>query len=437
VAMRVLHRVDVDKAFASLALDAEIARTTTDVRDAALATEIVYGSLRVMPDLDRAIAAHLKNDISKLDPLTRAALRAATYQLNHLARVPAHAVVDDAVSFIREKRTVRLAGFVNAVLRKIADKRPTNPEPPKTLSIPPWLKKAFESTLNPEQLREVIDLKPLPPPICLRVNTDRTSREQLAEQIRKELPRAKVDFGTLSPLSILVQGGGNPRHLPGYNEGYFAVQEEGAQLVALLTDTRPGESVADVCAGHGAKTALLSAMVGPSGHVTAIDIDENKLERIYPELARLGIPSTRVDIQAVDLRVGVAGQKAVYDRVLVDAPCTGLGTIHRRPDLLLRVGPGDPDRLSETQIAILDRAINLVRSHGRLIYAVCSPTREEGEKVARTIDAKYPKLHRIVTENPSWRTLFDTTGIGRIGPWNSDGSPSSPDMYQVIQWIVY
>jgi len=434
--MRVLHRVDVDRAFASLALDAELSRVTEESRDAALATEIVYGSLRVLPELDLAIKAYISNDISNLDPLTRAALRAAAYQIKHLARVPVHAIVNDAVSFVREQRGPRLAGFVNAVLRKLVVKRPENPLPPQSLSIPAWLSSALSTCLSPDRLGSVTKTKPLPPPITLRVNTKRIGREELVRMIQNSVPNAKVDLGALSHYSLLIRGGGDPRRLPGYERGYFAVQEEGAQLVGLLTDARTGECVADVCAGHGGKTALLSSAVGPNGRITAIDIDQDKLERIHPELRRLGLENHRVDIEAIDISIGLGGLNAIYDRVLVDAPCTGIGTIHRRPDLLLRLTVNDSDRMKKTQIAILERAAQLVRRRGRLIYAVCSPMPAEGEEVARLIEDNYPNLRRVLSDQRSLHALYDADGIARIGPWNDDNSVSSPDMYQIIQWEV-
>ncbi|MBN1652319.1 MAG: hypothetical protein JXA30_00935 [Deltaproteobacteria bacterium] len=436
IAVRVLHRVEVDGAFASIALDAEIKRTAADKRDAALATEIVYGSLRVMPELDRAIDRLIKNDISQLDPLTRATLRAAVYQLNHLARVPAHAIVDEAVSLIHEKRGRPLAGFVNALLRNLANRRPKTPDPPKTVLMPAWLRSELEASLSPEELRAVTEAKPLPPPVCLRTNVERISREELAGRIRESVPVAKVELGALSPLSILVRAGGNPRGLPGYEQGHFSVQEEGAQLVGLLTGAQPGESIADLCAGHGGKTTLLSTLVGETGRVTAIDINQDKLDRIFPELERLGLEKRRVDIEAIDLRVGIAGLKPIFDRVLVDAPCSGIGTIHRRPDLLLRLTPSDLDHIKKRQIAILERAFNLVRPNGRLIYAVCSPIAAEGAEVARVLEKNHKNLQRVVPDNGSLAKFFNANVIGRIGPWNSDDLVSSPDMYQVIQWLV-
>ena len=233
---------------------------------------------------------------------------------------------------------------------------------------------------------------------------------------------------------MLVTGGGDPRTLPGYAEGWFTVQEEGAQLVGLLGGARPGERVADACAGHGNKTTLIASAVGDSGSVTAIDIDQGKLDRIAPELGRLGLPVGRVVTAPIDLTVGTFRLEPLFDLVLVDAPCTGLGTIHRRPDLLLRVLPGDGKRLGLVQQAILKRAAALVRPGGRLLYAVCSPLPEEAARVAEQFEGEHPGFERVQPETEPPLPSAEADGVVRIGPWLAPGTPSSPDVYQSILW---
>ncbi|HEX2676634.1 MAG TPA: RsmB/NOP family class I SAM-dependent RNA methyltransferase, partial [Polyangiales bacterium] len=238
---------------------------------------------------------------------------------------------------------------------------------------------------------------------------------------------------------VSVRRGGASRALPGYAQGHFSVQEEGAQLVALALGAREGERIADVCSGHGGKTTLLASQVGARGHVTAIDLDERKLEHIAPELDRLGIARERVDTQAIDVSVGTGGLGAAFDRVLVDAPCSGLGTIHRRPELLLRLGPKDPARLAELQLRILLRAAELVRPEGLLAYAVCSPTRVEAAEVASRFEAAMPRARRLLqpatpafAAEHAWAAP-DADGILRIGPWQvPPGAAGAPDGYQLV-----
>ncbi len=435
VAISVLERVADHGAYASVTLDAELSRAKLAPRDAGLATEIVYGALRVLPELDRAIAAHLKQELSRMDGLTRATLRCAAYQLAHLGRIPVHAIVDESVSLVRAKRGPRLGGFVNAVLRKLASTRPADPKPPVHLAAPAWFARLLEDSLGAERAQAMLGEHPLPPPTCLRVTGSGPGRQALREQILAALPEAEVELSPLSPLSLLARRVGSVRALPAYAQGQLSVQEEGAQLVALCLGAQPGERVADVCAGHGGKTTLLAEQVAAGGHVTAIDVDERKLERIPAELRRLGLAEASVDLQAIDLSVGVGGLAGDYDRVLVDAPCTGMGTVDRRPELLLRLQPHDPARMAELQLKILQNAAKLVRPGGLLAYAVCSPTRAEGADLAAALEASLPSLQRVRDATCGLET--DPDGVLRIGPWlASQGSLCRPDAYQVVRWRV-
>ena len=225
----VLFRVAEDSAYASRVLDAELSRARLDPRDAALATEIVYGTLRTLPAMDAAYSGFLRRAPETLDPMVRAALRTACYQLLHLGRVPPHAIVDGAVGLVSHERGRILAGVVNAVLRKVAATRPAEPKPPLALVAPDWFGAAL------------VAARRLPPPVVLRVEDEAPgAREALIAQIVAVREGAEVLPGAVSPRAVLVRGGGDPRALPGYAEGAFTVQEEGAQAVALAVGASPG-----------------------------------------------------------------------------------------------------------------------------------------------------------------------------------------------------
>lgn len=435
VAVTALERVIDKGAYASLALDAEISRLRLDPRDAGLATEIVYGALRVLPALDAAIAALVTQDPSRMDGFARAALRSAVYQLAHLGRLPTHAIVDETVSIVRQKRGPRIAGFVNAVLRKLATQRPAAPEPARSLIVPPWLRSLLEASLGAARAAQFLEQRALPPPLCLRVEGGPDSRAALRERIAAAAPEAHVADCAVSPFGLSLRRAGAPRALPGYAEGEFSVQEEGSQLIGVALGALAGERIADVCAGHGGKSTLFARAVGESGRVIAIDRDERKLEHIAPELSRLKLESTPFETLALDLTVGLGGLAADFDRVLVDAPCTGLGTVHRRPELLLRVKDSDPARLAQLQLAILKRASNLVRAGGVLAYAVCSPTAAEGIGVAtafeRDASAVFERIHASLTPT---LPAPDPDGVLRIGPWLAPEGAVGPDAYQIALW---
>jgi 16S rRNA (cytosine967-C5)-methyltransferase len=429
----VLQRVTDDAAFASRALDAELRRAQLDPRDAALATEIVYGSLRVLPALDRAIEAHLTRAGGRMDGFVRATLRSAAYQLAHLGRLPTHAIVDESVTEVRRARGPKLGGFVNAMLRKLSANRPEAPEPPRALIVPEWVEACLTDSLGGERTRRFLAEAAQTPALCLR--TEAAPRALLLQQLTAAAPDAQIEPTQLSELGVAVRRGGSPRELAGYATGAFSVQEEGAQLIALALGAEPGERIADVCAGHGGKTTLLARQVGASGHVAALDQDERKLNAIPKELSRIGLEPRGVELHPVDLNVGTGGLGADFDRVLVDAPCTGLGTIHRRPELLLRLSPHDPARLARLQRAILARAAGLVRRGGVLGYAVCSPTHAEGRDVVAEFQREHPEFTPL--RQSACRSLgeSDADGLWRIGPWlTASGAKTAPDAYQLALW---
>jgi len=427
----VLHRVCDDGAFAMRALDAELGRAALSTRDAALCTEIVYGSLRVLPELDELLRPRLKRGLSSTDGLTLAALRVAVYQLQHLSRVPTHAIVDEAVGFVRRMRSPQSAGFVNAVLRRISAVRPESPRPPDQVLLPMWLQQVLRQSLGDARAEVFLGPRPLPPPLCLATRPGQ--RDGVVAQLREALPEAEIALGALSPQAILVRHAGDPRQFPGYVAGEFWVQEEGAQLVALSVGARPGERIADLCAGHGGKALFLAAGRGGQGFMTAIDVDETKLAGLQSEFARLHLPTSNLQLEAIDLSVGVGGLAADFDRVLVDAPCTGFGTIHRRPELVLRLSPDDPKRMGDLQVAIATRAAKLLRSGGELFVAVCSPLRAEGVDVARRLLDTVPELTQLDAGLTALGIAADEDAILRIGPWSGQGG-TFPDAYQVCRF---
>jgi 16S rRNA (cytosine967-C5)-methyltransferase len=458
----VLARVADQGAYASRALDAELSRSRLNPPDAALATEIVYGALRLLPELDARYGAFLRDDPKALDAVARATLRAGTYQLLYLTRVPAHAVVDESVSIIRDARGPRLGGLVNAVLRKVAKARPAEGSAsegsaseagpsasPSRLVVPQWVRRAIEESLGEQRTQTLLDAgaetRSLPPPLGLRV-AQGLDRDVVAAEIRAALPEARVEPGRVSSSSLLVWKAGDVRKLAAYERGAITTQEEGSQWVAACLGAQPGERIADLCAGHGGKTTWLAERVGPKGYVLAVDLDERKLERIPVELRRLHMDESRVELRAIDLSKGTGGLDASFDRVLIDAACTGLGTLRRRPDLLLRLSEQDPSRLGALQYAMLCNAARIVRPQGTLLYAVCSPTLDEGARVIERFEREVPGFVREwVAPSESPELAPDADGMARIGPWlgperlgaeqlGAERAHESPDAYQVARF---
>jgi 16S rRNA (cytosine967-C5)-methyltransferase len=384
VAAEVIVRVMRDGAFAAASLDAELERAVQlDPRDRGLATELVYGTLRYVRWLESRVARHASRGIEGLDPHVRAHLLVAAYQLFVLTRVPAFAIVNEAVDAVRAQRGggAKVAGFANAVLRKLArEEKPDEAGLTEAAlaSVEPSLQKAIVRAIGEDGARRLLGSHDAPPPLGIRVE-DAAERDTWLARLSEAKPNATFERGQLSPHAILARGAGRAVDLPGYAEGAWSPQEEGSQAVALALEAKPGDVVLDACAGRGNKTGLLLRAVGPTGAVDAVDVYAKKLETLKKELARIGVQPRAT--HAVDWSKGTGGIEGLYDGVLIDAPCSGTGTIRRRPELLLRRAAEDVAALATLQSQILARAASLVKPGGRVIYAVCSVLREEAEDV--------------------------------------------------------
>jgi 16S rRNA (cytosine967-C5)-methyltransferase len=372
IAAKVVTRVLEDGAYVSAALDAELRRhPQLDGRERALATELSYGTLRTEPVLRERLVRHAPRGVS--DERVLAHLLIAAYQILLLERVPAFAAVDAAVTGVKRERGPRVAGFANAVLRKLAKtgEKLTQAQALRE-ALPGWLWSELERAVGAEQAEALVTSEAA---TGLRVRSG-ASIPEMPDWLG-ELPQ-----GAVSPVARLIRGEGDPRQKPGYAEGAFTVQEEGAQVVALALGARAGERVLDACAGRGQKTTLLAERLG-AGKVVACDLYPEKLEAMAEEAKRLGL--AEIETRAVDWTVGQGGLPQDFDRVLVDAPCTGTGTLRRRPEILRRLTPEDPARLGALSEQILRSAATRAKAGGTILFAVCSVLRQECEDLVERV----------------------------------------------------
>ncbi len=361
-------------------------------RDRALATELVYGTLRVRPWLEAQLGRHAKRGVASIDPRVRAHLVVAAYQIFFLTRVPAFAAVSAAVDGVRRTTGKEVGGFANAILRKLAGEAAAKTvaiEDAIVASAAPWLKQGLEASLGPEGALAFLASGSETPPTCLRVERAE-ERDAWIARLAEAVPTATLSAGLVSPHAIVARGLGRVTELPGYAEGAWTIQEEGSQLIALALGAMPGDVVLDACAGRGNKTSLLARAVAPTGAADAADLHANKLTRLTSELSRLGLAPRHAF--AVDWTVGAGDIDGTYDRILVDAPCSGVGTLRRRPELATRRTTGDLDELTSTQLGIVLRASERLRPGGRLVYAVCSVLRAEAEEVCARLALADPSL---------------------------------------------
>jgi 16S rRNA (cytosine967-C5)-methyltransferase len=424
LARRVLGRVE-EGAYATLALAGELgrARALSDA-DRALATELVYGVLRRRARLDHALGALAPRGLERLDARARDALRLGAYQIL-FTRVPAHAAVDDAVEAMKHARGAKLAGLANALLRRLA--REGEPPPPAdpverlavVESAPRWLvDDALRRFAAPDEARALLAALNEPAPLWLRAHPPRATRDQLAERLVAERPAARFGTSPLVDEALRVDGAGDVHTTRAFAEGAFSTQDLAAQLVGRLVDPQPGEQLLDACAGVGGKATHLATLAGDRASIDAADLSERKLELCADQARRLGLSSVRTI--ACDLSDAGAPLQPGYDRVLLDAPCTGLGVLRRHPEAKWRRTSSDAAALAELQAALLLALAPRVRPGGLLVYSVCTFTDEEGPRQLAAFRAAHPEFAVEPPADPRWRALVDGDGALRTWPHRDD-----------------
>ena len=388
LALRVLERVQRAGAFADLLLHASLARSPLSAQDRAFATELVYGTPRWRGRIDHLLRRCLDRDLDRLEPLVATALRLGAYQIL-FARVPASAAVDESVRCVRALGAERSTGLVNAVLRRLAREHadfalPSLEDDPlghlmHTLSLPQWIAARWIETFGADEAAALAAACNEVPPLCVRANPQIISREALHAELSERFPDARLC--RFARNGVVLGRGGNPTLDPAFREGRFTVQDEASQLVVDLLDPQPGERVLDACAAPGGKASAIAERVGPTGSVLALDRNERRLDLVRRAARRLRLEN--LACRAVDvarpLSTGLA--EPAFDRVLVDAPCSGLGTLRRNPDARWRIHPSDPSRLADTQRLLLRNAAAALRPGGVLVYSTCTLLPEENEAV--------------------------------------------------------
>jgi 16S rRNA (cytosine967-C5)-methyltransferase len=394
IAFEVLRRVETGGAWASRALDAALSQAgALDPREAALATELVYGTLRRALQLDAALAPHSRRALADLDPAARVALRLGAYQLLFL-RTPSHAAVGETVALAKGVDHGRAAGFVNAVLRSLS-RAPSLPTPPPAAldpvghlaaseSLPRWIAEEWVAWLGPSEAAALAAAMNLPAPLALRSPRPGILLDRLAAAGIGARPTARSPHGVLvagaSVEHVRRAAGGEP----------FQVQDEGAQLATLFAAgdlAGKGARVLDLCAAPGGKAFHLAEILGPGGSIVAVELHPGKAGALRAEAAARGLSNvTVIPADGTGDLPGLA--PGSFDAVLVDAPCAGLGTLRRHPELKLRRALADLARLARLQEALMRNAFRYARPGAPVTHSVCSLSRAEGpELVARLLAA--------------------------------------------------
>lgn len=385
-AFTALREVNARRADLPAAL-ASVRPMLTDERDRALATDLVTGTLRWQRQLDHLIEHFAKRPITKLDVDVLQILRLGAYQLLHLDRVPAAAAVNDAVAMTRRARKTSAAGLVNAVLRALSrnsHRLPLPLRPPEgdplaflevSLSHPVWLANRWLGRYGFDAAEAWETFNNAAAPLTIRVNRLKIDRSTLTEALAAH--GVAVEPARYAPDGLIVTSG-NPLRTPLAGTGEFVFQDEASQLVALLGAPEPGMKVLDACASPGGKTTAMAAMAGDRAQIVATDVRSARMQLLRETVSASGAHNIRV-LQA-DLEAGLPFA-AEFDVVFVDAPCSGLGTVRRDPDIRWRRAEADLVPLALAQLNMIRNAAKTVLPGGRLIYSTCSSEPEENERV--------------------------------------------------------
>jgi 16S rRNA (cytosine967-C5)-methyltransferase len=358
-------------------------------QDRNLCNAIVFGVLRHREYLDFIIKSFSKKPFANLDILVLYILRIALFQLVFLDRIPAFAAINTSIELAKKQTNKGTAGFINAVLRNAEQNHHTLalPDLNKNLlahictghSYPGWLIKRWIRFYGGEKTLALCRSINTIPPITLRVNTLKMQRKSLGALL--ETQDLGVAYTNKSPDGIHISSPGKPvTEIEGFSKGLFQIQDEAAQLVSQILNPKPDETVLDACAGLGGKACHLAQLMNNRGKIIAADLESHKLDSLEAEARRLGIGNIRV--RQIDLlKATIKDFDRYFDRVLLDAPCSGLGVMRRNPDTKWKRTLKDVLRLCAQQKKMLNAAANLVKPGGILLYAVCSCEPEENEQV--------------------------------------------------------
>jgi len=404
-------------------MDRELTGGQLSGPDRGLFAELVFGVLRRQGTLDHILTGLVTQPLAKLEAQVLILLRLGLYQLVYLDRIPESAAVNETVNLAKQALP-RASGLVNAVLRNYLRHKDTvtfpDPVSAPAASIaarhshPAWLVKLWFSQLGEEETELLAEASSRQPPLTLRANTLQISRDDLVARFADNgISATPCHF---SPHGFHVEGRHHVPGLPGFREGLFTVQDEASQLASLLLSPRPGERVLDACAAPGGKTTHLAQLMNNQGELLALDVAGSKLPLIQETALRLGISIIRT--RAADLLHSAAFPADAFDRVLLDAPCSGLGVIRRNPEAKWRLTSADITRLATTQQQLLTNAMRMLKPGGVLLYSTCSTTVEENETVLLDFLSRRPDcvLENLTDSFPEYAELFTPQGMFRAWP---------------------
>ncbi len=395
-ALRILKEVE-EGAYANIALNRLLNKISPTEEERSFLTELCYGVLQRLNTLDWILSFYLTSPLEKLTPWIRNILRLGVFQLLYLERVPASAAVDEAVKLAMRFGHKGVAGLVNAVLRKVSQAREEIPwpsrsaDPPLYLSLvysfPLWIVRRWIRQMGLDEAEELCRANSIQPPLSIRSNTLKTTPHKLKALLEEE--GVKADFCRFASEGLVLRLSKKLTDLNSFREGLFQVQGEASMLVAPLVNPKAGDRVLDLCSAPGGKTLHMAMLMGNEGEIVAGDLYPHRLRLLQRAMEQQGVKIVRVE--KLDGRVISSGKYGLFDRVLLDVPCSGLGVVRRKGELKWRRKEQDIPMLAGLQADLLRNAFKALKPGGVLVYSACSTEPEETREI----------IFRFLEEEPS------------------------------------
>ena len=424
-ALTILLAVDKSQAYSNLLLHQTIEKYKIDAKDRGLLTELTYGTLQHKLTLDYYLEPFIKG---KVDIWVRWLLRMSLYQMQYLTKIPAHAAVNEAVEIAKRRGHKGIASLVNGVLRSILREGVRSLDEIENeierlavaTSHPQWLVERWVESYGFEKTREMLEENNIPPVQTARVNVTKATVEQVLTTLEREGVKAKRSEYVPECIYLLS---GQAARTGAFRNGLITIQDESSMLPATVLNPQPGMKVLDMCAAPGGKTTHMAEKMNNEGSILATDLHPKKLDLIEENTERLGL--SIVQTAPIDGRKAAELLKAEdYDAILVDAPCSGLGVMRRKPDIKYTKREEDLQSLQTIQLNILKNAVQLLKVGGKLVYSTCTVDKEENEGTVKAFLANHPEMEAVALENlPEQLMTKQQDGMLQVFPQDigSDG----------------
>ncbi|MGE7020498.1 16S rRNA (cytosine(967)-C(5))-methyltransferase RsmB [Solibacillus cecembensis] len=424
-ALTILLTVDKSQAYSNLLLHQTIEKYKIDAKDRGLLTELTYGTLQHKLTLDYYLEPFIRG---KVDIWVRWLLRMSLYQMHYLTRIPAHAAVNEAVEIAKRRGHQGIASMVNGILRSILREgvRSTdlitgdNERLAIETSHPQWIVDRWVESYGFDVTREMLQENNIAPLQTVRVNTTKATVEQVLTTLEREGVKARRS--KYMPECIHLESGQAAR-TGAFRNGLITIQDESSMIPATVLNPQPGMKVLDMCAAPGGKTTHLAEKMQNEGLILATDLHSKKLDLIDENTTRLGLDIVQTAPLDGRKAAGILPAES-YDAILVDAPCSGLGVMRRKPDIKYTKREEDLESLQSIQLAILENAVQLLKTDGRLVYSTCTVDRRENEGTVNAFLAAHPEMEAVRLENlPAQLEAKQHDGMLQVFPQDigSDG----------------